>query len=142
MTTEPDEVPPPSGLEPELADELELAAAGVDVLEELLLEQADTAAMPATARAAIPLLAEILMVIWTFLREVIYLPCFYRPAVSCVHPATSQAARTFASTAAPATPRMGCSSMAGAYLLAGTSRPSASAIARTWCGAPPQQAPL
>jgi hypothetical protein len=64
MTTEPDEVPPPSGLEPELADELELAAAGVDVLEELPLEQAVTAAMPTTARAAIPLLAEILMVIW------------------------------------------------------------------------------
>jgi len=51
-------------LEPELADELELAAAGVDVLEELPLEQAVTAAMPTTARAAIPLLAEILMVIW------------------------------------------------------------------------------
>jgi hypothetical protein len=62
MTTEPDEVPPPSGLEPELADELEPAAAAVDVLEELLLEQAVTAAMPTTARAAIPLLAEILMV--------------------------------------------------------------------------------
>jgi hypothetical protein len=59
-------------LEPELADELVLAlalvAAGDDVLEELLLEQAVTAAMPATARAAIPLLAEILMVIWISLR--------------------------------------------------------------------------
>jgi hypothetical protein len=68
MTTEPDEVPPPSGLEPELAEELGPAAAGVDVLEEPLLEQAVTAAMPTTARAAIPLLAEILMVIWTSLR--------------------------------------------------------------------------
>jgi len=68
MTTEPDEVPPPSGLEPELADELGPAAVGVDVLEELLLEQAVTAAMPTTARAAMPLLAEILLVIWTSLR--------------------------------------------------------------------------
>jgi hypothetical protein len=66
MTTEPDEVPPPSGLEPELADEP--VAAGVGVLGELLLEQAVTAAMPTTARAAIPLLAEILMVIWTSFR--------------------------------------------------------------------------
>ena len=57
-------------------------------------------------------------------------------------PATFQAARTFASVAAPATPRMGCSSMAGAYLLAGTFRPSASAMARTWCGAPPQHTPM
>jgi hypothetical protein len=64
MTTEPDELPP-SGLEPEFADELE-PAAGVDVLEELLLEQAVTVAMPTTARAATPLLTEILMVIWVF----------------------------------------------------------------------------
>jgi hypothetical protein len=62
MTTEPDEVPPPRGLEPELADELEPAADGVEVLEELLLAQAVTAVMPRTARAAIPLLAEIFMV--------------------------------------------------------------------------------
>jgi hypothetical protein len=62
MTTEPDEVPPPSGLEPELADELEPVAAGVEVPEELLLAQAVTAVMPRTASAAMPLLAEILMV--------------------------------------------------------------------------------
>jgi hypothetical protein len=46
-------------------------------------------------------------------------------------PATFQAARTSASAAATSTPRMGCSSSAGEYLLAGTWRPSASAIART-----------
>jgi hypothetical protein len=68
MTTEPDELPPLSGPAPELADELELAlalaGAGVpEELEELLLEQALTAATPTTASAAIPLLAEILMVI-------------------------------------------------------------------------------
>jgi hypothetical protein len=66
-------------LEPELADEP--AAAGVDVLEELLLEQAVTAAMPTTARAAIPLLAEILMVIWTSLRTGLFsLACLHRSA--------------------------------------------------------------
>src|ERR1700722_12595741 len=129
MTTEPDEVPPPSGLEPELGAELEPAVAGVDVLEELPLEQAVTAAMPTTARAAIPLLAEILIVIWTSL---------HRSYQWRVQPATFQAARTFASTAEPATPRMGCKSIAGAYLLAGTSRPRASAMVRTWCGAPPR----
>ena len=32
--------------------------------------------------------------------------------------------------------------MSGEYRLAGVSRPSASAIARTWCGAPPQQMPM
>src|SRR5262249_839018 len=37
---------------------------GVDAFEEPLLEQAVTEAMPTTASAAIPLLAEILMVIW------------------------------------------------------------------------------
>jgi hypothetical protein len=68
MTTEPDEVLPLSGLEPELADEFEPAPAGVDVLEELLLEQAVTAATPTTASVAIPLLAEILMLIWVSLR--------------------------------------------------------------------------
>jgi hypothetical protein len=62
MITDPDEVPPPSGLEPELADEPEPAAAGVEVLEELLLAQAVTAARPRTASAAMPLLAEILLV--------------------------------------------------------------------------------
>jgi hypothetical protein len=41
-------------------DELELAEAELD---ELLLEHAETAAMPTTASAAIPLLAEILIVI-------------------------------------------------------------------------------
>src|SRR3984885_7625749 len=80
MTTEPDEVPPPSGLEPELADELELAAAGVDVLEELPLEQAVTAAMPTTARAAIPLLAEILMVIWIPSVRAFSLACLHQSA--------------------------------------------------------------
>jgi hypothetical protein len=69
MTTEPDEAPPPSGLALELAAELEPPPAGVPVLEDpvlevLLLEQAVTAAMPTTASAAIPLLAEILMAIW------------------------------------------------------------------------------
>jgi len=68
MTTEPDGVLPPSGLALELADVLEPALAAVEVLEELLLEQAVTAAMPTTASAAIPLLAEILMVIWVSLR--------------------------------------------------------------------------
>jgi hypothetical protein len=70
MTTEPDEAPPPSGLALELAAEPELepppAGAPVleePVLEEPLLEQAVTAAMPTTASAAIPLLAEILMAI-------------------------------------------------------------------------------
>ena len=42
----------------------------------------------------------------------------------------------------PAIPSTGWSSMAGEYRLAGVSRPSASAIARTWCGAPPQQMPM
>ena len=72
MITEQAELPPLSGLEPELADELELAAADVDVLEELLLEQAVTAAMPTTARAAIPDLAEILVVMGTSLRRGIH----------------------------------------------------------------------
>jgi len=71
MITEPAE-PPLSGLEPELADELALAAADVDVLAELLLEQAVTAAMPTTARAAIPVLAEILVVMGTSLRRGIH----------------------------------------------------------------------
>jgi hypothetical protein len=64
-TTEPDEPPPLSGLAAEL-DEDELAAdAAVD---ELLLEQAVTAAMPMTANAAIPLFAVILSVIWVSFR--------------------------------------------------------------------------
>jgi hypothetical protein len=63
-TTEPDEPPPLSGLEPlpdadALADVLPAAAAD-DELEELLLEHAVTAARPMTASAAIPLVAEIL----------------------------------------------------------------------------------
>jgi len=36
----------------------------------------------------------------------------------------------------------GCNERSGAYRLAGTSRPSASAIERTWWGAPPQQMPM
>src|SRR5207244_712300 len=39
-------------------------------------------------------------------------------------------------------PRIGCSVRSGEYRLAGTVRPSFSAIARTWCGAPPQQTPM
>src|ERR1700744_5265613 len=71
-TTEPDAVPPPSGLEPELAEELALvdpAAAGV---EELLLEQAATAARPTTASAARPLLGEIVKVMWISLSGVVF----------------------------------------------------------------------
>ena len=50
-----------------LDDEDAPVAAGVEVVE-LLLEQAATVAMPTTASAAIPLLAEILMVIWVPVR--------------------------------------------------------------------------
>src|SRR5256885_14625448 len=46
---------------------------------------------------------------------------------------------SFSSTFAPI---IGCSSMAGEYRLAGTVRPSASAMARTYCGPPPQQIPM
>jgi hypothetical protein len=66
--TDPDEVPPPSGLEPVLDDADDAPVEADEELEELLLEQAVTVAMPTTASAAIPLLALILMVIWISLR--------------------------------------------------------------------------
>ena len=52
-----------------------------------------------------------------------------------------QPAAKLASRAVTASRYMGWSSSAGEYLLAGTSRPSASAMARTWCGPAPQQMP-
>ena len=45
-----------------------------------------------------------------------------------------QECRKAASSAATSARNIGCSSIAGEYRLAGTSRPSASAMARTWCG--------
>jgi hypothetical protein len=68
--TDPDEVPPPSGLEPVLDDVDDAPVEADEELEEVLLEQAVTVAMPTTASAAIPLLAPILMVIWISLRGV------------------------------------------------------------------------
>jgi hypothetical protein len=62
--TVPDEVPPPSGLEPVLDDADDALVEAAGELEELPLEQAVTVAMPTTASAAIPLLALILTVIW------------------------------------------------------------------------------
>jgi hypothetical protein len=52
-----------------------------------------------------------------------------------------QSSRKPASLVMTAPRNIGCSSSAGEYLLAGTSRPSASAMARTWCGPAPQQMP-
>jgi hypothetical protein len=66
--TDPDEVPPPSGLEPVLDDADDAPVEADGELEELPLEQAATVAMPTTASAAIPLLAQNLMVIWISFR--------------------------------------------------------------------------
>jgi hypothetical protein len=51
-------------LEPVLDDADDAPVVADEELEEVLLEQAVTVAMPTTASAAIPLLAQILMVIW------------------------------------------------------------------------------
>src|ERR1039458_6455067 len=56
--------------------------------------------------------------------------------------AAFQVSRNAASLAETSARNMGCSSIDGEYLLAGTVRPSASAMARTWCGPPPQQTPM
>ena len=52
-----------------------------------------------------------------------------------------EACKILAGHGAAVVPRTGCRSMDGEYLLAGTVRPSASAMARTWCGPAPQQMP-
>ena len=52
-----------------------------------------------------------------------------------------QVCRKAASFAEMSARNMGCRSIDGEYLPAGTSRPSASAMARTWCGPAPQQMP-
>src|SRR3984957_14617373 len=64
-TTEPDAPPPDSGLEPELALVLVLAAAELGALEELeeLLEQPATAARAMAVTAAIPVAVAILVTI-------------------------------------------------------------------------------
>ena len=53
----------------------------------------------------------------------------------------SQLCRKAAFRAARSARNIGCSSIDGEYRLAGTSRPRASAMARTWCGPAPQQMP-
>src|ERR1700722_6347804 len=67
-TTEPDAPPPDSGLEPELAVALVLAAAELGALEELeeLLEQPATAARAMAVTAAIPVAVAILGTIMVF----------------------------------------------------------------------------
>jgi hypothetical protein len=52
-----------------------------------------------------------------------------------------QLCRKAASLAETSARNIGWRSIDGEYLLAGTSRPSASAMARTWCGPAPQQMP-
>jgi hypothetical protein len=56
-------------------------------------------------------------------------------------PHAFQELRNVASFVETSAPNIGCRSSDGEYLLAGTSRPSASAIARMWCGPAPQQMP-
>ena len=53
-----------------------------------------------------------------------------------------QLCRKAASLAETSARNIGWRSIDGEYRLAGTSRPSASAIARTWCGPAPQQMPM
>src|SRR6202000_1791624 len=68
-TTVPDAPPPLSGLEPELDGEVGVAPVTVDdEPAELPLEPAVTAARPMNARAATPLVAVILIVIWVSFR--------------------------------------------------------------------------